>query len=236
MPWVTIREAAEALKVSRRTIRRMIKAGSLPSRLDNGVRMVLLKEDQEAAADRAGPDYDQGLLTVLFDVYESLLALKDECQEVSVREKTIGGLISNLPGQEGRASLEEWLSLYQRIEACYRTIDGLIQRLALDPNHLQQVYRAMLEIRKTWTAYAQWDGGCTLSPEEGQEPTSDQKAEAMMDGIIGNLRKLLIGCARVVIPYDKPSDKAYDKGCDMAYDMPSDASCDTPNKPHRSKQ
>lgn len=226
MPWLTIREAAETLKVSRRTIRRMIKAGSLPSRLDKGVRMVLLKEGQEVAVNRAGPDYDQGLLSLLFDVNEALLALKDECQAVLVREKTIGGPISNLPGQEGRPSLEEWISLYQRIEASYKAIDGLIQRLALDPDLLQRVYRVMLEIRKTWTTYARWDGGCALSPEEEQEPTSDQKAEAMMDGIIRDLKRLLIGCARGVIPHDKP----YDKGCDMARDRSSDTPHDTPSK------
>ncbi|MBI3597639.1 MAG: helix-turn-helix domain-containing protein [Nitrospirae bacterium] len=219
MPWMTIREAAETLKVSRRTIRRMIKAGTLTSRLENGMRLVLLRRGKEIAPVEQETGRNQGLLSILFETYESFRALKARCLSRLALEKTAGGLFTELSDQERRPAFEGWVPLYQKIQALYKSLDGMVSKMTLTRDVLQGVYRGTLDVRETWGRYDLRDSEYDIA---ANQEVSDENTQAIMDSILNGLKKLLIGC---VNPSDAP-----DTGCDIEYDTERDMSYDTPSE------
>lgn len=217
MSWVTIREAAETLKVSRRTIRRMIKSGTLSSRLEKGMRLVLLRVGEEIGTVDQETGQDQDMLSILLETYESFRVLKARCLSCLALEKTAGGLFAELSDQERRPAFGGWVLLYQKIQALYKSLDGMVSKMTVTPDVLQEVYRGTLDVRETWGRYDQWNGNHDF---EADQEESDEDIQAMMDSILNSLKKLLIGC---VNPSEAPVT-----GCDTGYDTERDMSYDTP--------
>lgn len=193
MPLVSIREAGEMLKLSMRTIQRMVAAHTLPSRLEYGRRLVLLGEGRDApATGQAGPR-DPRLLPHLFEVYEALEALRIKClQTVRLYKQIVLGL-QLMPDEESPPTLAQWEALDKELEACWRIVVPCVRDLRWDPTRLSEVYRRMLWVRRLWTAYAHVSGDDDREDEDGPGPDQGTDPVARCTAIIGHLRTLLIG-------------------------------------------
>jgi excisionase family DNA binding protein len=76
MPWVSIREASEMLKVSLRTVQRLVAAHTLSSRMEHGRRLVLIGADEDRVRASSPPDLTPALLPHLFDLLEGFTTLR----------------------------------------------------------------------------------------------------------------------------------------------------------------
>ena len=193
MPWVSIREAAEMLKLSTRTIERMVAAGTLRKRMERGLRLVLLGPDGDLASGQGGGPLDPELLEHLFDVFEGLWTLRVRSYGLLVAQKALEHVFAAFHGHEGQATLKQWRHLYLKIKTCHGTVEGMVRERRCSAGSLQEVYRAMILVRITWGHYAHRHRSDTASPEESLAGKED--SHSLMTGIIGHLRRLLVGCA-----------------------------------------
>jgi hypothetical protein len=76
MPWVSLREGAEMLKVRLRTVPRLAAAHTLSSRLEHGRRLVLIGADEDRARTNAPPGLTPAFLPHLFDLLKGLTRLR----------------------------------------------------------------------------------------------------------------------------------------------------------------
>jgi len=193
MPWVSIREASEMLKISVRTIQRMVAAGTLPNRLQKGLRMVFLADGSDSPSTGQESTRDPILLEPLFDVYEGLSALEIQVSQIVVTHRKFSPDFEELLDLEGQPTLVQWERLYERIKVCRQTVEQFVRELCFDPNRLNDVYRTMMRVRIRWMDYEERSGGD--GPSDGAGPDGGTNPVYLITAIIENLRKLLISSA-----------------------------------------
>jgi len=191
MPWVSVREAGEMLKLSMRTIQRMVATGTLKSRFQKGRRLVFLSDGDDASSTGHGGPLDPTLLEHLFDVYEGLSALQIRCLCTVAAHKAFAPLFAEFPDQASAITVKQWQDLYQRVKDCHQKVEQFVRTLRVDPNQVNGVYRAMTRIHILWTEYTRRSSGNVADGEDHAkgEPTVQER----ITGIIFHLRKLLIG-------------------------------------------
>jgi hypothetical protein len=191
MPLVSIREAGEMLRLSMRTIQRMVAAGTLQSRLQQGRRLVFLSDGHDASSTGHGGPIDPTLLEHLFDVYEGLSALQLRCYRTVMANKAFATVFAALPDQEEQVTVAQWERLYQRVKACQQKVEQFVRALRCDPKLVNGLYRAMTQVQILWTEYARRTRGYEAEGEEHAE--EDTTSQGLITAIIFHLRKLLIG-------------------------------------------
>ena len=194
MSWYSIREASEKLKVSVRTLRRMIQAGTLQSRIEKGLRLVYLASDDKSDLEKGPVPISPNLLSTLFEIHEDLSNLAERCYERIEIEKEFGPLFNPFFDHKGwRPTARCWARLYLRIKGCYDPIEHLVQSLKVDPGVLQTTYREMLRVQKTWVSFIP-----RVDDHDSSEQTYtlDRTGEDITNNIIAKLKVLLIGCMK----------------------------------------
>jgi hypothetical protein len=186
MPWLSVREAAETLQLSTRTIQRMVAANIFPSRLDKGLRLVCLGDDPGHPAIEK---QDPALLSHLFDIVEGLAALRVLCYQRLTDERQVGYVFDDLDLTGTRPGLAAWEKFYLRIKQCQQSVEPVLAELRLDPSVLNRVYRSMITARIQWNKYDQpgreW--------QSRTRQTAGARIGVLITETISSLRQLLIG-------------------------------------------
>lgn len=191
MAWVSIREAAEMLKLSPRTIQRMVAARTLRSRLERGLRLVCLSDGDEPSAEASPDRLDPRHLDHLCEVFEGLYTLRVQSYQIVATHKALDPVFACLPDQAGRPTVEQWDRLHRQIKSCHQQVERLIRDRRGDPDLFQALYRTMVQVRILWGHYGDRARGDLTEAEqhgEDQEP-----ALALLTHIILHLRTLLVG-------------------------------------------
>lgn len=193
MPWVSIREASEMLQVSQRTVQRLVATHTLPSRMEQGRRLVLIGADEDCAHATSQPVLTPSLLPHLFDLLEGLTTLRLMAR-LAVEDAKAAEPLLTLPGMEGAPTVAHWQTLCDRVVGCHQLVDRLVADLRLDQPRLYRVYRALITLRFLWTEYNVRNGEpeplITQRPQESQTDT-------LITQLIGHVRALLLGCVKV---------------------------------------
>lgn len=193
MPWVSIREASEIFGVSIRTVRRLIDKKTLPSRLDGGLRLVLVGESQETVPAQHGEGASPEMLEHALGAYENLRALLEVALE-HLRDSRVLDVINDLSGQEGCPGSKEWQSLAKRVVACFKRVEAVMENSRVEPDTIRWLYKEMLDVKHTWIRYVKRAALETEAKVEVEQRV-DRTREILMDQIVADLRWLLIASA-----------------------------------------
>jgi hypothetical protein len=191
MPWVSIREASEMLKVSLRTVQRLAATRNLVSRTEHGRRMVLIGADEDRPQASAPPSLTPALLPHLFDLLEGFTRLR-LMAGLAVEEAKATEPFRAFPCWEA-PSVAQWQKLSDQIVTCHHLVTGLVADLQLDQPVVHQVYRALILIQLFWADYEARSG-----EEESRSTHQTQECdpERLITQLIGHARALLTGCLR----------------------------------------
>src|SRR6266850_5681230 len=121
MPWVSIREASEMLKVSLRTVQRLVAAHTLSSRMEQGRRLVLIGADEDRVHAISPPGLTQALLPYLFDLLEGFTTLRLMARR-AVKEANFAEPLRAFPSMWNAPSVAHWQKLYDRIVTCHQLV------------------------------------------------------------------------------------------------------------------
>jgi excisionase family DNA binding protein len=193
MPWVSIREASEMLKVSLRTVQRLAATNTLSSRMVQGRRLVLIRADEDHVQANAAPTLTTTLVPHLFDLLEGFTRLRLMARR-AVQHAHAAEVFRDFPCMEAAPSVAHWEKLSDRIVTCQQLVRGLVAELQLDQPVVHQVYRALIPIQLLWAEYEARSG-----EEEESHPTHQTKERdprILITQLIGHTRALLTGCLR----------------------------------------
>lgn len=193
MPWVPIREAAEdLLKVSRRTVERLVKSGSLRSKFVQRRRLVLVGADDDPEGEEEGRDLSPELCEELFDAFEGLSALLTHSFGIMKSKQYWEKVFACLPEPVERPTAAQWRDLSEKIKSCRKGVEDMVRERRCPTRILQQIYRSMVLVRLTWAGYAR----IQCSNYGARDAPLGEKKDplALMTSIIGHLRRLLAGC------------------------------------------
>ncbi len=170
-------EIARRLKVSRDSVYRVLKGAQ------GG-------QQQEAAAPLQASGRTRGLLVHLYAVFEDLRALKDFSWGMLPGMAVVDRIHNELSPEENAPGFEEWKQICLRIAVGLKRIQRLVNELRLDTPIFQRLYLEMLDVRTQWMRF-----GISNEPveEEEKEVTVNQEYLPVLDRVIGNLKKLIIG-------------------------------------------
>ena len=193
MPWVSLREAAEMLQVSLRTVQRLAATHTLPSRMEQGRRLVRIGADENRAGATVQPVLTPTLLPHLFDLLEGFSKLRLNAHLAVAEAQALAPLLA-LPSMEGAPSMAHWQALCDRVVTCHQLVARLVEPLRLDQPVLYRVYRALITIQFLWTAYEARSG----EREPSTTPqTQASQTDVLIAQLIGHVRALLLGCVKV---------------------------------------
>jgi hypothetical protein len=190
MPWVSIREASEMLKVSHRTVQRLVAVHTLSSRLEQGRRLVLIGVDEDRVRVSAPPGLTPALLPHLFDLLERFTTLRFMAGRAVQHAHAVEPFRA-FPCWDA-PSVAHWQKLSDRIVTCHHLVSGLVADLQLDQQVVHQVYRELIMIQLLWADYEAHSG-----EEEESHPTDqtrERDPEMLITQLIGHARALLTGC------------------------------------------
>jgi hypothetical protein len=142
MPWVKISDACGELGLSRRTIWRRIADGSLKSRIEDGLRFVLIGSDEKDGS-KANPEQKQGvnILSLLEGLYELKIWIGDKYRE----SKFLSRLFSNIPdGEVIQQQTAIWVKILAIVSDWYKKI----QRNKLKDEDFRLLFADLLLMRK----------------------------------------------------------------------------------------
>ncbi len=179
--WLTIADAAKALKLSKRSVRRKIEDGSLQSRLQDGRRYVLIDHEPDGFFDgkKASPDSFKRLLLL----YESVRMLKSQCED----RITLVEIFMKMPNGCGRTDFETWGRMYASVIDCLRDIENMVAEQCIKQAVLQQTYHSILALRETWIP------SLAKISEEGSLEEEDKE---LFGSLLDHLRGLLVARLR----------------------------------------
>jgi hypothetical protein len=142
MPWVKISDACGELGLSRRTIWRRIADGSLKSRIEDGLRLVLIGSDEKDES-KANPEQKQGvnILSLLEGLYELKIWIGDKYRE----SKFLSRLFSNIPDGE---VIQQQTAIWGKILAIVSDWYQKIQRNKLKDEDFRLLFADLLLMRK----------------------------------------------------------------------------------------
>ena len=156
MPWVSIREASEMLKVSLRIVQRLVAVHTLSSRMTQGRRLVLIGADEDRIRASSPPGLTPVLLSHLFDLLEGFTKLWLMAGRAVAAAKADEPLRA-FPMWDA-PSMARWQELYDRIVTCHQLVGGLVADLQLDRRVAHQVYRELIMIQLLWADYEAHSG------------------------------------------------------------------------------
>ena len=219
MPWVSIREASEMLKVSLRTVQRLAAAHTLSSRMEHGRRLVLIGTDEDRARANSPPDLTPALLPHLFDLLEGFTKLWLMAGR-AVKEANFAELLRAFPSMWNIPGVAHWKKLYDRIVTCHHLVSGLVAELQLDRPVVHQVFRELIMIQLLWADYEAHSGEEESTPTH---QTRERDPEKLITQLIGHARALLTGCVHnrgipAVQPVSGDGVIGIDGGSDAATD------------------
>ena len=222
MPWLSVRECSEMLRVSLRTVQRLVAAHALPSRMEEGRRLVLIGVDEDRVRANAAPSLTPALFPHLFDLLEGFTTLRLMARR-AVQHAHAAEPFRDFPCMWGAPSVADWKTLSGRIVTAHQLVSGLVADLQLNQSVVHQVYRALILIQLLWADYEARSG-----EEEESHPrhqTTERDPQVLITQLIGHARALLTGCLRSreipgvqpgsghrVIGVDGGSDAGADRG------------------------
>ncbi len=180
-------EIARRLEVSRATVHRVLAEESGPANL-------------AAARTTQGKGPARALLAVLFELFEDLRELRAQCRARAADQKALERIgWYNLPGQENQPTWAKfWAAFDLKIDESYKVVERQVQDLRIDIPSLQRLYMDMLDVR-TAAAWARSraasapDTECSERADEPEQKPSRPEEPSLLDKIIGNVKKLIIG-------------------------------------------
>ena len=181
------------LKVSLRTVQRLVAAHTLSSRTEQGRRMVLIGADKDQVRANAAPALTPALLPHLFDLLEGFTRLRLTARR-AVQHAHAAEPFRALPCMWAAPSVAHWEKLSDRIVTCQQLVRGLVAELQLNQPVVHQVYRALILIQLLWAEYEARSG-----EEEESHPmhqTKERDPQTLITQLIGHARALLTGCLR----------------------------------------
>jgi hypothetical protein len=179
------------LKVSLRTVQRLVAAHTLSSRMEHGRRLVLIGADEDRVQASSPPGLTPALLPHLFDLLEGFTKLWLMAGR-AVKEANFAEPFRAFPCMWSAPSVAHWKKLYERIVTCHHLVSGLVAELQLDRQVVHQVYRELIMIQLLWADYEARSGG-----EDEPTPTDQTKERdplGLITQLIGHARALLAGC------------------------------------------
>ena len=192
MPWMSLREASEMLRVSLRTVQRLTAAHALPSRMEHGRRLVLIGADEDRVRVSAPPGLTPVLLPHLFDLLEGFMTLRFMARR-AVEEAHVAEPFRAFPCMWDAPSVAQWQTLSDRIITAQQLVSSLVAALQLDHPVVHQVYRALIMIKVLWFEYEARSGEEEPRPTE---QTKERDRQILITQLIGHARALLTGCLR----------------------------------------
>jgi hypothetical protein len=178
------------LKVSLRTVQRLVAVHTLSSRMAQGRRLVLIGSDEDRARANAPPGLTPALLPHLFDLLEGFTRLRLIARR-AVEDAKVAEPLRTFPCLWEAPSVAQWQKLSDRIVTAHQLVSGLVATLQLDQLVVHQVYRELIMIQLLWADYEARSGE--------EEPTSthqtkERDPQRLITQLIGHARALLTGC------------------------------------------
>ncbi len=134
MPWVSIEEASRLLRVSARTVKRIIKNNVLKSRLQEGRRLVFVEQKKEETAGK--PD---------FSALEHLLLLWEDFSELRTMSQHI--YQCKLKAKENPANAEVWKSWVDTVKDDESKIETCVTKKEIPFSLSQDMYAHVLNMK-----------------------------------------------------------------------------------------
>ena len=180
------------LKLSVRTVQRLVAAHALPSHMAHGRRLVLIGADEDRARASAPPGLTPALLPHVFDLLEGFTRLRLMAGR-AVQHAHDAEPLRAFPCMWSAPSVAHWQTLCDRIVTAHQRVSGLVATLQLDQPVVHQVYRALILIQLLWAVYVARSG-----EEEpiSTHQTKERDPEKLIAQLIGHARALLTGCLR----------------------------------------
>ncbi len=187
--WMTITEYAKRIKKTTRTVRRFIEQGTLPSRMEDGRRLVMvpqLKAPKAKLGRRATANYPVHVLSV----YENIRELKGRCEDHlgAVR------IFDKFELHTETIRLSDWRDLYKQIYTSYTMAKNLTADMQVEWGRVHSLYEQILNIRDRWVTLCHW-----LIESYASEDHEGEKAEPnrvsdrqLFEEMLKDLRTLLI--------------------------------------------
>jgi hypothetical protein len=144
MPWVTISEAMEILNLSRRTIWRRIEDGSLKSKSEDGIRLVLIEnveEDVDKVKSGNETKPDGNILSLIENLYELAEWIKENLEV----QNFISRLLSKMPNDE---TIQQQVDILRNALATVLDWYEKIQEGKFKKENLQILFGDLLWVRK----------------------------------------------------------------------------------------
>ncbi len=178
-------EIARRLKVSRATVHRVLAEESGPANL-------------AAARTTQGKGPARALLAVLFELFEDLRELRAQCRQRAADQKALERIgWYNLPGHENQPAWAKfWAAFDLKIDESYKVVARQVQDLRIDIPSLQRLYMDMLDVRTVWARFqaaSAPDTECSETADEPEHKPSRPEEPSLLDKIVGNVKKLIIG-------------------------------------------
>jgi hypothetical protein len=216
------------LKVSLRTVQRLVAAHTLSSRMEHGRRLVLIGTDEDRARTTSPPDLTPALLPHLFDLLEGFTQLWLMAGR-AMEEAKADEPLRAFPCMWRAPSVAHWKKLYDPIVTCHHLVSGLVAELQLDRPVAHQVYRELIMIQLRWADYEAHSGE--------EEPTSihqtrERDPQRLITQLIGHARALLASCVHSretpgVQPVSGDGVIGIDGGSDAGFDRDGGSGEDT---------
>jgi hypothetical protein len=216
------------LKVSLRTVQRLVSAHTLSSRMAHGRRLVLMGADEDRVRASAPLGLTPALLPHVFDLLEGFTKLRLMARR-AVQHAHAAEPFRAFPCMWDAPSVAHWQKLSDRIVTAHQLVSGLVADLQLHQPVVHQVYRALILIQLLWADYEARSG------EEEPTPTDQTKEcdpERLIAQLIGHARALLTGCLRSretpgVQPVSGDGVIGIDGGSDAGFDRDGGSGEDT---------
>src|SRR5438132_7767399 len=180
------------LKVSLRTVQRLVAAHTLSSRMEHGRRLVLIGADEDSVHASSPPGLTQALLPHVFDLLEGFTKLRFMAGR-AVKEANFAEPLRAFPCMWSAPSVAHWQKLSDRIVTCHQLVGGLVADLQLDRQVVHQVYRELIMIQLLWADYEARSGEEEFQPTH---QTKERDPQILITQLIGHARALLTGCLR----------------------------------------
>jgi len=177
------------LKVSVRTVQRLVAAHTLSSRMELGRRVVLIGADEDRARANAPPGLTPALLPHVFDLLEGFTRLRFMARR-AVEEAHAAEPFRAFPCWEA-PGVAHWQKLSDRIVTCHQLVSGLVADLQLDQPVVHEVYRTLILIQLLWADYEARSGE---EEPPSTHQTQERDPEKLIAQLLGQARALLTGC------------------------------------------
>jgi hypothetical protein len=187
--WMTIADYAKRIKKTKRTVRRFIEQGQLPSRMENGRRLVMVPQLEDTKP-RGGRKSTANYPVHVLALYEHIRELKGRCEDHLGAVK----IYATFEKHTETIRFSDWRDLYKQIYTSYTMAKNVAADMQVERGRVHSLYEQILDIRERWvTLCSLLMPSYALDDHETEKAKPQQLSDRQLfEEILKDLRILLI--------------------------------------------